>query len=163
MNRRILFILLLMAATLSVTAMGRKAPKSPPPSIDSMTAQAGISGRVEIWEGNFMPMVSPSKANGKILPGSGLRVRVYEPVTMAGGLASAQRDSVPAMLIAETICDSSGHFSVAAKPGTYSVFVERNGGWYANSWSGTGVQGQVVVLPYKNGEILIKITDKATF
>ena len=123
----------------------------------------GVRGRVEIWEGDFMPMTDRSHARGKIRLGAGRRVRVYESLKSANGNFSATVDSVKSSLIAETVCDSSGHFAVAVPPGRCSVFAEDNGGWYFNGWSGDGVQGAVSVEPQKVTEILIKITNKATF
>jgi hypothetical protein len=123
----------------------------------------GVRGRVEIWEGDFMPMSDSHGARGKILPGAGRRVRVYESLKAAGGNVSAKLDSVPSVVIAETVCDSSGHFEMVVPPGRYSIFAEEKGGWYFNGWSGDGTQGAVTVEPQKVSEILIKITNKATF
>jgi len=127
------------------------------------SVKTGIVGRVEVWEGNFMPMVDPERRNNQIKPGAGRRVRVHEPLKMNGGLAEAMRAEVPTPVIAEVMADSAGRFSVAVPPGTYSIFVEENGGWYANVWNELGIQGAVTVEEGKLTEILIKITTKATF
>ena len=155
------FVLTLTAAALS---MGRKeAPAQKSVPVSALPA-CGILGSVEIWEGNFMPMIAPGRSGGKITPGAGRRVRAYEPVRLkAQGLAQARRDTVTAPLIAETVCDSSGRFFLAVPPGTYSVFVEERGGWYYNGWNGEGVQGAVTVSPDSAAAIVIKITAKATF
>jgi hypothetical protein len=165
MKRWWMLTIMLLVLIPAVFAMGRKAARETRTvhAYDSVMVREGITGRVEIWEGNFMPMMAPGKAGGKIIPGAGLRVRIHEPVRMSDGLATAQHDTVRSKLVVEAVCDSSGHFRVAVRPGTYSVFVEHNGGWYANSWDGAGVQGAATVEPGKLSEILIKITDKATF
>jgi len=161
---RLIPVVFVLALTVTALSMGRKeapAQKSAPAS--AMPA-CGIRGSVEIWEGNFMPMIAPGRSGGAITPGAGRRVRAHEPVHMgAQGLAQARRDTVTTALVAETICDSSGRFFLAVPPGTYSVFVEERGGWYYNGWNGEGVQGAVTVPPDSVAGIVIKITSKATF
>jgi hypothetical protein len=146
-------IVLVLALAAVALSMGRKeAPAT------------GIRGNVEIWEGNFMPVISPGTSGGKIIPGAGRRVRAHEPVHVsAQGLAQARRDTVTTPLVAETVCDSAGHFFLAVPPGTYSVFVEENGGWYYNGWNGEGIQGAVTVPRDSIAAVVIKITTKATF
>jgi hypothetical protein len=158
-----LFALLLSA---DAFALGRKEapPKSSSASADTaMAVREGITGRVEIWEGNFMPVVEPSKRSGQITPGAGRRVRVHEPVVIGGGLAPDRRDSVATALVAESVCDSLGEFFLAVPPGKYSIFVEEDGGWYYNGFDGEGVQGAVTVDSSQVTEIVIKVTRKATF
>jgi hypothetical protein len=122
----------------------------------------GVKGRVEVWEGNFMPMVDKNSSNNKITPGAGRRVRLHEPVK-AGGIPAAKRETIPTPVIAEVMADSAGRFVMAAAPGTYSIFVEDSGGWYNNGWNDQGIQGAVTVKPDSVTEVLVKITTKATF
>jgi hypothetical protein len=157
----ILLSCLVCAATLP--AMGHKEAREKKSQISTIEITQGVRGRVEIWEGDFMPMTDPHGARGKILPGAGRRVRVYVSLRAADGNFSAKLDSVTSSLIAETTCDSLGHFEIALPPGKYSIFAEEKGGWYFNGWSGDGVQGAVTVDAQKVSEILIKITNKATF
>ena len=123
----------------------------------------GITGRVEVWEGNFMPLIAPERRQNQIKPAVARRVRVYQPVHIEGGLADAKRDTIPTPLVAETVTDSSGHFAVSVASGTYSIFAEENGGWYNNGWSEKGIQGEVTVTEGKTTDVVIKITTKATF
>lgn len=125
--------------------------------------KTGIVGRVEIWEGNFMPPVEPERRKNQIKPGVGRRVRVHEPVKVEGGLASAKRGEISTKVVAEVVADTAGHFAVAVPPGTYSIFVEEDGGWYYNGWNEQGIQGAVTVEEGKTTEAVIKITTKATF
>ena len=127
------------------------------------TVKTGIVGRVEIWEGNFMPPVDPERRNNQIRPGAGRRVRVHEPVKVEGGMAEAKRATISTPLIAEVIADSAGRYAVAVPPGTYSVFVEEDSGWYFNGWNEAGIQGAVTVEKGKTSEAVIKIQTKATF
>jgi hypothetical protein len=164
MNRWIFPSVLMVLMALSVFGMGRKEAKvKRDQAADSTAVTQGIRGKVEIWQGNFMPVTDPQKSQGKILPGAGRRVRVYQPVIVATGMAPARLDSVSSPLVAETICDSLGKFVLKLEPGQYSVFVEDSGGWYANGWNGEGVQGAVNVEADKVRDVTIKITNKATF
>ena len=166
-----LFFRLLFAAMLALLvaaiagASGRKdAPKKEDaPPAETTETRPGISGRVEIWEGNFMPMIEPAQRSGQITPGAGRTVRAHSPVVVTGGLAPSKRDSVATPLIAEAVCDSLGGFFLAVPPGKYSVFVEDGGGWYFNGFDGDGVQGACTVDSGAVSEILIEITTKATF
>lgn len=154
--RRIKLLAILLVAV-SALGMGRKEAKdqkAPPSPI------SGVTGKVEIWEGNFMPMLDKETRDKQIKPGAGLRVRLYEPVK---GLPGASVDSVAAVLIAETTCNENGMFTIPAREGTYSIFIEDGATWYANGWNGDGVQGAVEVEPNKMTEVLIKNTRKATF
>lgn len=165
MMRRWMLVVFVLALTSVGLTMGRKESSvQKDVAADSVLHRSAISGRVEIWEGNFMPVVAPGKIGGTITAGANRRVRVHEPVKLSpGGLAQARRDTVLTTLIAETVSDSAGQFSVSVSPGTYSVFVEENGGWYYNGWNGDGVQGGVTVLSDSTSDILIKITTKATY
>lgn len=162
---RIFLIVFVLALTAVGLTMGRKESSVQKGAVaDSTQKTCGIFGRVEIWEGNFMPVIAPGKTGGTITAGAGRRVRAHEPVRLSpGGLAQTRRETVPTKFIAETVCDSTGRFFLNVPPGTYSVFVDENGGWYYNGWNGDGVQGGVTVLPDSSSEIIIKITTKATY
>jgi hypothetical protein len=165
MLRRWIPLVFVLAVTAVGLTMGRKESSAQKDiAADSVQHVKGISGRVEIWEGNFMPVIAPGKIGGTITAGANRRVRAHEPVKLSpGGLAQTRRDTVLTALIAETVSDSTGHFFMNVPPGTYSVFVEENGGWYYNGWNGDGVQGGVTVLPDSTSDIIIKITTKATY
>lgn len=155
-TRRMKIVAMLILAA-SVMGMGRKEAKNqdaPPAPI------SGVTGKVEIWEGNFMPPVDISVRSKQIKPGAGLRVRLHEPVK---GLSGVSADSIETTLVAESLCDENGIFTIPAKAGTYSLFVEDGTSWYANGWNSDGVQGAVIVEPMKMTEVLIKNTRKATF
>jgi hypothetical protein len=164
MKRGILPVIVLLAMVTLALGMGRKevrVKKQTAP--DSSAVEQGIRGKVEIWQGNFMPVTDPKRSQSQILPGAGRRVRVYQPVKESTANGAARRDSVATPLVAETVADSTGHFFLKVAPGEYSVFVEENGGWYANGWNDQGVQGSVKVEPGKVTDVTLKITNKATF
>lgn len=153
--RRLKFLAMLVVA-ISVMGMGRKEAKNQ----DAPAPISGVTGKVEILEGNFMPMIDKERSEKQTKPGAGLRVRLHEPVK---GLPGAVVDSIQTPLIAETTCDDKGMFTIPVKEGTYSLFIEDGNSWYANGWDSNGVQGAVVVEPMKMTEVLIKNTRKATF
>lgn len=159
LTHRYLLVMLAIFATAAVFAMGSK--EAPETTVEEQTVQ-GIDGRVEIWEGNFMPMTEPGTAQNSKTPGAGLRIRVHEPVKM-GASANATLVEVPTPLVAETTTDADGKFFIEVAPGQYSVFVEENGGWYFNGWNGEGIQGAVEVPPGEKASVFIKVTTNATF
>lgn len=154
-NKTRFVLLAVLALSVMASAMGRKEKKS-------AGIQTGIKGKVEIWEGNFMPMTDPKSGGGKVTPASDRMVRLYEPVH-SGGLAKARQDSISTKLVAEAKCNAAGEFVLEAPPGKYSIFVEEGGGWYFNGFDGEGVQGAVTVEAGKLTDFTIKITTKATF
>ena len=164
MKRGLLLVMLLLTMAALAVAMGSKEAKEKKiHATDSTATRQGIAGKVEIWEGNFMPMVDPAKAKNQVKPGAGRRVRAYQPVKSSGGIATAHVDSIATAMVSETVCDSTGAFFLSVSAGTYSVYVEDGHGWYANGWNGDGIQGAVTVEPGKTANALIKITTKATF
>ena len=156
MNARRIKILAMLVMAVSALGMGRKEAKNQ----DAPAPISGVTGKVEIWEGNFMPPIDSGSRDKQVKPGAGLLVRLYEPVK---GLPGAMVDSISTPMVAETTCDDKGMFTIPAKAGTYSLFIQEGNSWYANGWDGEGVQGAVVVEPMKMTEVLIKNTRKATF
>jgi hypothetical protein len=157
MSTRRLKILAMLILAASLMGMGRKEAKNQDPSPAPIS---GVTGKIEIWEGNFMPPIESDKRDKQIQPGAGLKVRLYLPVK---GLPGTNVETVSSEMVAETTTDENGMFTIPAKEGTYSLFIEDGDGWYANSWDGDGVQGAVTVEPMKMTEVLIKNTRKATF
>ncbi len=154
-NRTRLVLLAVLSLTMMASGMGRKE------KVKTML-QTGVKGKVEIWEGNFMPMVDPKGGGGKVNPGSGRKVRLYEPVQMQG-MAKPLQNEIPARLVAETTCDDKGEFTLEVPAGKYSVFVEEGEGWYNNGFDGDGIQGAITVEEGKLTDTTIKVTTKATF
>ncbi len=158
----LLFVVVIAAAGLALAMGSKQAKEKKVHTADSTVTHQGIAGRVEIWEGNFMPMVDSTKAKRQITPAVGRRVRAYMPVKV-DGLAAARQDTIATPMVAEAVTDSSGRFFMVTPAGLFSVFVEDNGGWYANGWNGDGVQGAVKVDSAQISYITIKNTTKATF
>jgi hypothetical protein len=127
-------------------------------------ADTGIRGKVEIWEGNFMPMTDPNTTKNQVKPGAGRKVRVFDAVKADSESARkiALGESGPSP-VKEVVCNDEGEFTVNLKPGKYSVFVAEGTGWYANAFDGEGYQGAVTVEAGKLADLTIKITKKAVF
>jgi hypothetical protein len=144
----------------SLFAMGKREVSR---TAKPLSVEQGVAGKVEVWEGNFMPMIGGTPS-GKKIPAADRRVRVHEPFnSVEAGGAIAVRDTIPTPLVAETRTDSAGQYFIPLEVGTYSVFVEENGGWYSNIWDGQGFQGVVVIDSNKVAKMDIPITRKAVF
>ncbi len=121
----------------------------------------GIRGRVEIWEGDFMP---PSR--GKVY---------YEKRTIFVFQKANLKDCIPeegrptfykeirAHFVDSVVSDKDGYFSIALLPGEYSLFVREEGSFYANLFDGEGFVFPVKVEKGKMSEVNIRIDYKATY
>jgi len=156
-TRAAVWVLAILVVASAYAWGSKEAPETNP------EPKQGITGKVEIWEGDFMPMTDPASGRNSKTPGAGRRVRVHEPVRMSAGGAQALLAEVPTPLVAEAVCDENGEFYVPTEPGSYSIFVEEGEGWYHNSWDGQGVQGGVTVAEGTTAEVSIKVTVNATF
>lgn len=158
--RGALFSLGVLAIAFWLLAMGRHEAAR---SAKSFSVEQGVAGKVEIWEGNFMPMIG-GPPGGKITPAAGRRVRVHEPFNAReSGQLSALHDTIPTPLVAEIRTDSSGQFLLPLDVGAYSIFVEEDRGWYFNGWDGQGFQGLIRIDSAKVTKQDIRITTKAVF
>jgi hypothetical protein len=158
---RLVFLLLAFAAFgLTLHGMGRR---EPPVTAKSFAVEQGVAGKVEIWEGNFMPMVN-GPPRGKITPAAGRRVRVHEPLNvLETGSAMALHDTILTAQIAETRTDTAGQYFLPLPVGRYSIFVEEDSGWYFNGWDGEGFQGLIQIDSVKVTTQDIRILTKAVF
>jgi hypothetical protein len=160
MTRAALACLVVLATGAALLAMGRR---EAPRSAQAFAVEQGVAGTVEVWEGNFMPMVNGPPGGSKT-PATDRRVRVHEPFNAReAGSLDARQDTILTPLIAETRTDSRGQFLVPLEVGTYSIFVEDEGGWYFNGWDGHGFQGLIRIDSGKVTQQDIHITTKAVF
>ncbi|EHQ28154.1 hypothetical protein Mucpa_4063 [Mucilaginibacter paludis DSM 18603] len=96
----------------------------------------GISGKVYLKQGNYMP--SPGKKAG---PGQAVSrtIWIYRLTAREQARASGSYfDHIQTKLVAKTQSDSEGNYAIALPPGKYSVFVDDNSLLYANSFDGKG-------------------------
>ncbi|MEO0099758.1 MAG: carboxypeptidase-like regulatory domain-containing protein [candidate division WOR-3 bacterium] len=121
----------------------------------------GIKGRVEIWEGDFMP---PSQGRIYYEPKT---VLVFKKVNLLNCLKEEGKSTfytkINSPLIDSVITDQNGYFFLALPPGEYSLFVRERGLFYANLFDGDGFIFPVRVEKGKVTEVNIKIDYKATY
>lgn len=121
----------------------------------------GIRGRVEIWEGDFMP---PS--TGKIYYAKKTilifhKTHLKDATPESGSSTFYTALSTP--LVDSVISDKAGYFSKRLPPGEYSLFVREKGIFYANMMDGEGFILPVKVEKGKVSEVNIRIDYKATY
>ncbi len=160
MTRLIVFFLTYAVLALALCGMGRR---EPPATAKSFAVEQGVAGKVEIWEGNFMPMVN-GPPRGKIMPAAGRRVRVHEPLNaLETGSTVAWHDTILTAQIAETLTDTAGQYFLSLPVGRYSIFAEEDSGWYFNGWNGEGFQGLIQIDSCKVTTQDVRIMTKAVF
>ena len=93
-----------------------------------------LEGTVMFWQGNFMPgVVGESTTYGTQTPVV-REVFIFEPtstndvIQLQGGFYS----DIKTKLVATTMSDDNGHFSVNLPAGQYSLFVKENDLYYSN-------------------------------
>ncbi len=121
----------------------------------------GIKGRVEIWEGDFMPpptgRVYYEKKTILIFNKTHLKDVIPESTT------STFYTTVRTHFVDSVISDQNGYFSCSLLPGEYSLFVREKGIFYANTTDGEGFILPVKVEKGKVTEVNIRIDYKATY
>jgi len=123
----------------------------------------GISGYISIEKGNRMP--SPDMP---VDPPKGLKTQVFiHEITSISQLKSTETSGlyalIPTPLVASTFTDSTGYFSISLKPGSYSVFVKYQEGFYANWFNEKNQVAPVVVVADSVTKVNIKVTIGATY
>jgi len=123
----------------------------------------GISGNVYIEKGNHMP--SPDKP---IDPPKGLKTQVFiHEITSVSQLRSTETPGlytlIPTPLVASAYTDSTGYFSISLEPGSYSVFVKYQEGYYANWFNEKNQVAPVVVVADSVTKVNLKVTIGATY
>jgi hypothetical protein len=89
--KRRIYILFLISLTASVAlALGRKDAKHRCCAGDDTTVvREGIAGKVEIWEGNFMPMVEPARRSASRASSPSRNLTCRSRVSSTSGLHTA--------------------------------------------------------------------------
>ncbi|MCC6476628.1 hypothetical protein IT157_06170 [bacterium] len=111
MKRVISSLILTLIASSLMFAMGGRESKDQTPSTPAAPA-SGVTGKIEIWEGNFMPMIDKDRREQQIKPGANMKVRIHEP---AKGLLGTVVAEVPTSVVAETVSDESGRFTIPVR------------------------------------------------
>jgi hypothetical protein len=107
--------------------------------------ESTLSGKVEKWEGNFIPSRNAKGANSKVLP---LKTKVYIFKGKVKSDGNPALDFSPKVhkVYAVVNSDETGVFKVQLPPGEYTVFAEINGKLYRNSFDGEGNFSSVTIL-----------------
>ena len=135
-------------------------------SADAPVTQ-GITGFVNEIRGNQMPSPDqPASTAGST--GKGLKTTVYiyemtriDQVVQMG--TSSFYSDIHSKRIGSVETDTAGRFSISLPPGEYSVFVQVNGKYYANSFDSRNYISTVSVSENKVSEMKISVTASATY
>lgn len=96
----------------------------------------GISGKVLLKMGNAMPSLNHKTSEGA--PVSRM-VFIYELTRRTDAIANGTLYShIKTRLVAKTQSDTTGYYAIALPAGKYSVFVETQGGLFANIFDDKG-------------------------
>jgi hypothetical protein len=123
----------------------------------------GISGIITELKGNQMPMKGAPE--NKPRPVS-VTLLVYEPTNLSQVQrieTSALYTSINTRKVASVLSDSTGAFSVALPPGTYSLFVQQGKFFFANSFDSQNNIQLVTVEANKVTPFNITINSGATY
>ena len=125
--------------------------------------QQGIQGIVTQVSGNQMPSPDIKRSAPAPFP---TKVFIYERTLLSQTKEAGKPtfySSVITKLIKTIATDSAGRFKVTSPPGEYSLFVEKNGLLYANSFNEHGAINTVVVIKKKWSELNIRVNDGAVY
>jgi len=114
-----------------------------------ITITEGIAGTVTKRTGNCMPVVDSNSSTCKEIPVQ-RSVYVYEYTTVNNIKGDIKDFNSPTTQLKALIqADGEGFFQIKIEPGIYSIFIEENGSFYANSVDGQGGINPVEVLAGK--------------
>jgi len=131
----------------------------PPRNSHKETIEQGVWGDVWFWSGDFMPI-----GRGEICQVK-RKVLVYELTTFNDVEQSGHTpfySEINTNLVTTIESDRDGFFQIELEPGTYSLFVQEDGGYYSNLYTSEGIF-PVTIEPGKVSEVRFDITYKATF
>ncbi len=155
---RIIFVLLTGGAM--ILGAGCRRDYVFTPSIDQ-----GVWGRIEFWEGDFMPGPRPPKGTVRFVqrPVFVFEKTHFRDVVPDRKLGPIFYTEIYTNLIANTESNSNGYFQVSLPEGSYSLFVQEQGRYYANGGDGQGYILPVTVTKGSVKRLDIRIDYKATF
>lgn len=132
---------------------------SPQRNNDKVTISQGLWGDVWFWEGDFMPMISPSCASGTITAVV-REIYIHELTTFddVDEESPTFYSSINTPLIAVAQSDTDGFFEVELSPGSYSVFAKEGDLYYANGFGHYGEIYPIEVVLNNLTEIRFDIT-----
>ena len=124
----------------------------------------GVKGRIEFYEGNFMPSSSDIPLNGEV---SYVKRKIFifekthmnDVIAEEGGFYTAIKSN----LVDTTESDNKGYFAIQLPIGEYSIFVWEKDKYYANRSDGLGYIFPVNVEKEKITEITFIIDYLAVY
>ena len=125
----------------------------------------GLTGVVIEVRGNQMPMKNAPKASSGS-NGIQTTVFVYEPTNISQVSrieTSPVYTAIRTKLVASVETDSTGRFTVALPPGSYSVFVKQGKGYFANLFDTNNNIALFTVEEGKLTEVKLTINNKASY
>lgn len=153
--RHNLFIVILAILTFFACKTGKKAQTS--------QITQGISGIITELKGNQMPMKGAPENKPRPIS---VTLMVYEPTHISQVQrveTSALYTAINTRKVASVVSDSTGAFSVALPPGTYSLFVQQGKFFFANSFDSKNNIQLVTVEANKVTPFNITINSGATY
>ncbi len=130
---------------------------------DTGCSRSGMKGHVYLVKGNQMPSPDRPAASPQ---GIETELFIYEltgleQVTRVGSSSFYSQINTPLVKTIKT--DASGAFSVKLPPGNYSLFVKKDGNYYANLFDGKNKIYPVEVLTGKMTEVEFKADYDAVY
>ncbi|MET0463705.1 MAG: carboxypeptidase-like regulatory domain-containing protein [Chitinophagaceae bacterium] len=118
-------------------------------SNDAGCSRSGMKGHVYLVKGNQMPSPDrpPAAPQGVETELFIYELTNLEQVTRIGSTSFYSQINTPLVKTVKT--DASGSFSIKLPPGNYSLFVKKDGNYYANLFDGKNNIYPVEVLPGK--------------
>ena len=130
---------------------------------DAGCSRSGIKGHVYLVRGNQMPSPGMPASNP---PGLETELYIYaltnlDQVTRVGSSAFYSKINTPLITTIKT--NANGEFSVKLPAGTYSLFVKKDGNYYANIFDGQNNIYPVDVINGKMTEVKFKVDYDAVY
>jgi hypothetical protein len=124
--------------------------------------ESTLSGKVEKWDGNFIPSRDAKAASSKILP---LKTKIYifKGKIKSEGNPTLSFSPQVHKVYAVVNSDENGIFKVQLPPGEYTVFAEIDGKLYRNSFDGVGNFSSTLVVDGQSTEENITDSRNAVF
>lgn len=142
----------------------------PPGQQRKISLSTGVWGVAKAYDGDFMPTVAQWSLIPKAKPCRGTISPIRGEIGIFTSITQQEASwswSVPAVRspIATVSTDWGGFFEVSLDPGTYSIFLRKDTGWYVSMGSGDNppIFNKVIVLPGRMTEFNIEDRSHSTW